>query len=97
MVKQLIRVDFKNALAKHIPKGHVLNKVINCHVTKLAYCTMPNMEARVNTHNSRIQASNEPENEDLKCDCSKTKKGLPNECKWGESVKKGTMFINVLD
>ena len=44
---------------------------------------MPNMEARVNTHNSRIQASNEPENEDLKCDCSKTKKGAPNECKWG--------------
>ena len=65
MVKKLIGVDFKKALETHIPKGHILHSVINCHVTKLAYCSMPNMEAKVSGHNRKVEANNAPINPDI--------------------------------
>ena len=80
-------------MEKCFPRDHVLHKVVNPHVVKLAYCTMPNMDAKIQSQNSKIESKNLPEDEEQKCNCSKTKKGVPYECKWGGKCKtKGNVY-----
>ena len=93
MVKKLIGVTFKKAMEQHIPKGHVLHSVINNHVTKLSYCTMPNMESRIGSHNNKIQTKNEPKPDLFACTCPNTKKGKKYSCVWnGKCKKEGLVY-----
>ena len=93
MVKHQIGVFFKKALEQHIPKGHPLAPVINKHVTKLAYLTMPNMQAKVSAHNNKMERKNLPPEPETDCNCSKTKRGVPYMCKWeGKCREKGHIY-----
>ena len=59
MAKQIIGVAFKNALAKNIPKNHILYSVINVHTVKLSYSTTPNMSSKMGAHNNRVESKNQ--------------------------------------
>ena len=57
MIKNM-RKTFKEALDKHIPKGHQLAKAINQHTCKLSYSSMLSMASKIGSSNNRVKNNN---------------------------------------
>ena len=67
---------FKEALEKHIPRGHPLYPVINIHNTKLSYSTMPCMASKIGSQNNKLEKNNIQQETCRECDCPKTRGAL---------------------
>ena len=78
-------VIFKNAMENHIKRNHPLWKILNPHVAKCSYSTMPSMAGKIGSTNNRIEKNNS-NNRERTCSCPKTKGGKPYKCEWGESA-----------
>ena len=69
-------------MEKNIKKGHPLWKILNPHVAKCSYSTMPNMASKIGSRNNKIEATNLKLSQRA-CSCPKTRKGQKVNCEWG--------------
>ena len=93
MSKTHIGKTFKKALAEQIPKGHPLYKVMNEHVIKLSYSTMPNMASKMGSHNNKVEGKQKTKQRSRLCSCPKTKAGKPFTCPFGKKcLEEGIVY-----
>ena len=71
-VKNNIGKEFFKLLDKHFPKHHKYHKLFNRNNVKLSYSCMPNMEATIRSHNSKLLKA-PAEQAERTCNCPKNK------------------------
>ena len=94
MAKENIGKVFKTALAKYIPKGHPLNKIMNEHTIKLSYSTTANMASKMGSHNNKVENTNSEEKTPKRiCSCPKTKAKQKFQCQFeGKCLEEGVIY-----
>ena len=65
---------FLNMLSKHFPHGTELHKILNKNNMKISYCTTQNMKSIVDSHNRKLLAGQQHEDNQGLCNCLKSRK-----------------------
>ena len=61
-------------LSKHFPHGTELHKILNKNNMKISYCTTQNMKSIVDSHNRKLLAGKQHEDNQGLCNCLKSRK-----------------------
>ena len=80
--------SFKEAMSKHVQREHPLYAILNEHVCKLSYGTMPSMASKIGAQNNLLEKQCKEKEEIRMCDCPKTKGGEEYNCPWGGTCLK---------